>query len=112
MSDGRKTRLKETDLPLPEMPPQPPSAAQNPPDRPLTPEEIYLKRRDEVARQDHAEFSEYLQKKIERERGQQLQTVEAPEKPRPKLNRRSLLTWVAGTAAVGEAVTLGYPLVT
>src|SRR5262249_57060297 len=112
MSDGRKTKLKETEIPLPEMPPLPPGETQNAPEEPLTPEEIYLKRRDEVAQQDHAEFSEYLQKKMERERKQQLQTVEWPDKPRPTLNRRNLLTWVAGTAAVGEAVTLGYPLVT
>jgi hypothetical protein len=114
MSDGRKTKLKETaeDVHLPEMTPEAAPGADNAPDTPLTPEQIYLKRKAEVTQQDHAEFSEYLQKKIARERKQQLQPLDAPERPRPKLNRRSLLTWVAGTAAVGEAVTLGYPLVT
>src|SRR3954466_2807315 len=112
MSDACKPRMKEAaeDAPLPklEVENQPKRA----PDRPLSPEQSYLQRKAEVARQDHEIFSEYLQEKIAREQQQKVQFVEPPPKAPTKVNRRSLLTWVAGTAVVGEAVTLGYPMVT
>src|SRR5262245_21733986 len=94
MTDGRKATLKA--------------------EAPLRPEQTYLERKAEVTRRDHEEFSQYLQEKTERDRLQlqQLQPVKTPETPPSKLNRRSILTWVAGTAVVGEAVTLGYPLLT
>ena len=65
-----------------------------------------------MTQRDHEEFSQYLQQKTDRDRLQALQPVEAPERPPSRFNRRNLLALVAGTAVAGEAVTLGYPLVT
>ena len=110
MSDGRKTKLKEVHRPDMTLDAQ--SAGEGAPSPPLRPEQSYLKRKAEVTQHDHEEFSEYLQEKIARDRQQTLRPADAPQRPRSRLNRRSLLTWAAGTAVVGEAVTLGYPLVT
>jgi hypothetical protein len=69
-----------------------------------------------VAQQDNEQFSDYLRKKTARDEQEKTQAAPAPQaipvsQPGPKkLNRRSLLTWAAGTAVVGEAVTLGYPM--
>jgi hypothetical protein len=41
-----------------------------------------------------------------------VQVAEPPQRKPLKVNRRTILTWAAGTAAVGEAVTLGYPMIT
>ena len=66
-----------------------------------------------MTQQDNEAFSEYLQKKSARDEQQKQATRRsAAAQRRRKLNRRSLLTWAAGTAVVGEAVTLGYPMVT
>src|SRR5262249_51949104 len=81
------------------------------PETPLTAEQIYLKRKAEVAQQDNEDFSDYLREKTARDQQQAPQPAPAQTAPR-KLNRRSLLTWAAGTAVVGEAVTLGYPILT
>ena len=111
MSDARKPKMKEAaeDAPLPK-----PGLEDRPrpADRPLSPEQSYLQRKAEVTQQDHEVFSEYLQEKIAREQQQKVQLAEPPPKAPTKVNRRSLLTWAAGTAVVGEAVTLGYPMVT
>src|ERR1700682_4488843 len=95
MSDGRKAKLKEAAeaVHLPNMGPDVPSEAKSVPDMPLSPEQSYLKRKAEVTQQDHEEFSEYLQKKIARDRLQKLHPADAPERPPSKLDRRSLLTW-------------------
>src|SRR6516165_6905674 len=102
MSDGRKTKFKEPmqDVELPKL------------ETSLTAEEIYLKRKAEVAQQDNEDFSAYLREKAARDEQQAPQPAPAQTAPLPqtaprKLNRRSLLTWAAGTAVVGEAVTLG-----
>ena len=77
-----------------------------------SPERLYLKRKAEVTQQDNAEFSQYLQEKSARDERLKVQWAEPPAPPRSLLNRRNILTLAAGTAVVGEAVTLGYPLVT
>jgi len=112
MSDARKPKMREAaeDAPLPKLDVE--SQPKRAPDRPLSPEQSYLQRKAEVAQQDHEVFSEYLQEKIAREQQQKVQLAEPPPKAPTKVNRRSLLTWAAGTAVVGEAVTLGYPMVT
>src|SRR5262245_5149786 len=118
MSDGRKPKFKEPmrDVELPKMKLEVESEGK--PETPLTAEEIYLKRKAEVAQQDNEDFSDYLREKAARDQQQAPQPAPAPQTastpqtaPR-KLNRRSLLTWAAGTAVVGEAVTLGYPMLT
>src|SRR5262249_50639915 len=117
MSDGRKTKLKEPmqDVKLPKVKLEVESEAK--PETPLTAEQIYLKRKAEVAQQDNEGFSAYLREKAARDEQQTPQPAPAQTAPLPqtaprKLNRRSLLTWAAGTAVVGEAVTLGYPMLT
>ena len=118
MSDGRKTKFKEPmqDVELPKIKLEVESEAK--PETPLTAEQIYLKRKAEVAQQDNEDFSNYLREKAARDQQQEPssaptpQTAAAPQTAPRKLNRRSLLTWAAGTAVVGEAVTLGYPVLT
>src|SRR5260370_42486818 len=118
MSDGRKTKFKEPmqDIDLPKMKLEVESEAK--PETPLTAEQVYLKRQAEVAQQDNEDFSDYLREKASRDQQQAPQpeptpqTAPAPQTAPKKLNRRSLLTWAAGTAVVGEAVTLAYPLAT
>ncbi|MFL6824504.1 MAG: YncE family protein [Xanthobacteraceae bacterium] len=116
MSDGRKPKFKEPvqDLDLPQVKVELESEAK----APLTAEQIYLKRQAEVARQDNEAFSDYVRKKAARDEQEAAQAPAPPkaasvsERAPRKLNRRSLLTWAAGTAVVGEAVTLGYPILT
>src|SRR5262249_29480838 len=112
MSDGRKTKFKEPmqGVELPKMKLEVESEGK--PETPLTAEEIYLKRKAEVAQQDNEDFSDYLREKAARDQQQAPQPAPAPQTAPRKLNRRSLLTWAAGTAVVGEAVTLGYPMLT
>ena len=110
MSDGRKPKLKEQDADLPRM------KVELKEESPLTAEQIYLKRKAEVAQQDNERFSEYLREKAARDEAKTAQpppTAQPAARQRPgssKFNRRSVLTWAAGTAVVGEAVTLGYPM--
>jgi len=112
MSDGRKPKLKEQDADLPRM------KVELKEEPPLTAEQIYLKRKAEVAQQDNERFSEYLREKAARDEAKTAQpppTAQPAARQRPgssKFNRRSVLTWAAGTAVVGEAVTLGYPMLT
>ena len=112
MSDARKPKLKEAveDPAVPKVDLR--SEPQSAPDKPLTPEQLYLQRQSEVTQQDNAAFTEYLQEKRERDKRQTVQLADPPPRKPLKVNRRSLLTWAAGTAVVGEAVTLGYPMVT
>src|SRR5436189_1487527 len=112
MSDGRKPKLKQQDADLPRM------KVELKEEPPLTAEQIYLKRKAEVAQQDNERFSEYLREKAARDEAKTAQpppTAQPAARQRPgssKFNRRSVLTWAAGTAVVGEAVTLGYPMLT
>src|SRR6266516_3858093 len=112
MSDGRKTKYKDPmeDIALTKMKLEDEREAK--PETPLTAEQIYVKRKAEVAQQDNEDFSDYLREKASRDQQQAPQTAPAPPTAPRRLNRRSLLTWAAGTAVVGEAVTLGYPMLT
>ena len=65
-----------------------------------------------MTQQDHEEFSEYLQEKSARDQQQETRPADAPPVAPSKINRRSMLKWAAGTAVVGEAVALGYTMVT
>jgi len=112
MAEGRRTKLKEAMEGRPEMKVELPGEAPSAPEQPLTPEQLYLRRKAEVLQQDNEDFSRYLQEKKVRDEQQVAQPADAPQKTSAKLNRRSILTWAAGTAAVGEAVVLGYPMVT
>jgi phosphate starvation-inducible protein PhoH len=112
MSDARKPKFKQAaEEPVPpkvDLRSEPQSA----PDKPLGPEQVYLKRKAEVTQQDNEAFAEYLQEKRARDERQQVQVLDPPQRKPLKVNRRSLLTWAAGTAVVGEAATLGYPMLT
>jgi len=63
MSDGRKTKFKEPmqNVELAKMKLEVESEAK--PETPLTAEQIYLKRKAEVAQQDNADFSDFCGKK-------------------------------------------------
>ena len=104
MSDGRKTKFKEPirDVELPKMKLEVESEAK--PETPLTAEQIYLKRKAEVAQQDNEDFSDYLREKAARDQQQAPQPGPAPQTAPRKLNRRSLLTW----AAFASATALGF----
>src|SRR5205807_10271627 len=103
MSDGRKTKFKEPmeDIALPKMKLEVESEAK--PETPLTAEQIYVKRKAEVAQQDNEDFSDYLREKASRDQQQAQQpeptpqTAPAPLKATKRLNQRSLLTLAAGT---------------
>jgi len=109
MSDGRRTKTRECG--------QVPSIKLDVQSEPtskgaLTPEQSFLSRKAEVTQQDHAEFSAYLQEKNERDQRQQEPAPGSSPKPPSRINRRGLLKLVAGTAAAGEAVAVGYQMVT
>src|SRR5713226_8771838 len=82
------------------------------PDRPLSPEASYFKRKAEVTQQDHEEFLQYQQEKLRENEARQTPrpVAEAAKPVPPKVNRRNFLTEVASTAAVGEAAALGYTI--
>src|SRR6266852_507331 len=111
MTDGRRTKLRETGH-LPNMKLDVRSDAKSILDRPLSPEQNFLKRKTEVRQQDHEDFSAYVQEKSEREQQQKAPTTDAPQRALSRVNRRSVLKWAAGTAAAGEATALGYQMVT
>ena len=88
----------------------------------LSPEEHYLQRKMEVTQRDHEEFVLYsLRRKRSRDeqkRAEQSEPVQVAPAPADiagaapsKLDRRSFLTVVAGTAAVGEAAALGHMII-
>jgi hypothetical protein len=121
MSENRKTVTpvwKEPEENLPNFEIKAQNDSQHLSPSPLSPAERYLKRKIEVTEQDHQEFLAYLEAKRAREAENQKDesTSEQPAsvsvKFAPsKLDRRSFLTVVAGTAAVGEAAALGYTIV-
>ncbi|MGZ8323226.1 MAG: hypothetical protein ACXWVC_09090, partial [Rhodoplanes sp.] len=106
MFDGRKPKLRDdvegTD---PAVPGGGPTSA---PDGPLSPEQLYVKRKAEVLRQDNESFAQYVKEKQARDERQSVQLADPPERKPLNLNRRSLLGWGAGAVVVGEAVTIGY----
>ncbi len=78
---------------------------------PASPVERYLKRKAEVTAEDHGEFEEYLKEKARREPPDGVPAERpSPGQRKAKLNRRSALKLVAGTAVAGEAAALGYSL--
>ena len=85
----------------------------SPPDRPISAEENYIRRKSEVTQQDHEEFLRYQQEKARQQTEAQAlsQAADADRTKPAKVNRRNFLTVVAGTAAVGEAAALGYSIV-
>ena len=84
----------------------------NLPEKPLSAEDIYLKRKVEVTQQDYQEFLQYQQDKARQDEAGQAgrPAGDAAEPAPPKVNRRSFLTVVAGTAAVGEHAALAYTI--
>src|SRR5215831_12316195 len=74
------------------------------PDKTLSVEENYRRRKEEVTRQDHEEFLQYQQEKQRQQTAAQArsQAAGAAEAKPTNVNRRSFLTVVAGTAAIGE----------
>ena len=62
MSDGRKPKFKE-----PIDPPQLKVELEGESKAPLSPEQLYLKRQAEVARQDNQDFSDFQRKKAARD---------------------------------------------
>lgn len=109
MSDGRKPKLRDdvegTD---PAVPGGGPTSA---PDGPLSPEQLYVKRKAEVLRQDNESFAQYVKEKQARDERQSVQLADPPERKPLNLNRRSLLGWGAGAVVVGEAVTIGHQMI-
>src|SRR5215472_3003607 len=84
--------------------------AGNLPDKSISTEENYLRRKAEVTQQDYEEFLRYKEEKARQAEAAQAQRPVADEaRTKPtKVNRRNFLTVVAGTAAVGEAAALAY----
>ena len=81
------------------------------PDKPRSAEKNYLKRKAEVTRQDYEEFLQYQREKAQQDEARQApRPVEAPERASLNVDRRSFLTVVASTAAVGEAGVLAYTI--
>ena len=126
MSEPRKTIkpiLKEAteDQNLPKLQIEIQSDPKNLAETGLSPEEHYLQRKMEVTQRDHEEFVTYLEEKRSREeqkRAEQSEPVQVAPEPADiagaapsNLNRRSFLTVVAGTAAVGEAAALGHMII-
>src|SRR5262245_41449321 len=104
MAEGRKTKLKDQMEGRPEMKVELASEAPSAPEPQPTPEQLYLKRKAEVLQQDNDDFSRYLRERKARDEQEAAQPADAAQKTSAKLNRRSILTWAAGTAVVGEAV--------
>ncbi|MGH7785200.1 MAG: hypothetical protein ACREO5_15350, partial [Candidatus Binatia bacterium] len=119
MSETRKTAppvWKEPEEILPNFQVDTQNDPKNLNESPLSPTERYLKRKTEVTEQDHQEFLAYLEAKRAREEEKRIREsapkqVELADAAPSKLDRRSFLTVVAGTAAVGEAAALGYAIV-
>jgi hypothetical protein len=111
MADERRTKLREA-VHLPNMKLGVRSDAESLPDRPLSPEQNFLKRKTEVTQQDHEEFSTYVQEKSARDQQQKAPPTDVPQRAPLRVDRRSLLRWAAGSAAAGEAAALGYQMVT
>src|SRR5712691_4123742 len=103
MSDERRTKLREA-IHVPKIKMDVRSDAKDAPDRPLSPEQSFLRRKAEVTQQDHEQFSEYLQEKTARDQQQATRPADAPPVGPSRINRRSMLKWAAGTAVAGETV--------
>src|SRR5262245_28795607 len=110
MADERRTKFKDKTH-LPDLKLDAKDEASDPAKGSLTPVQNFLKRREEVTQKDQREFSEYVREKSARDRQQSAVPADS-SRVRSRLNRRSVLKWVAGTAAVGEGVALGYQMMT
>src|SRR5713226_1729080 len=110
MADERRTKLRES-VHLPNMKVEVRRGAKSMPDRPVSPEQSFLKRKTEVTQQDHEDFSAYVQEKSARDQRQKAPPSDAPQRMPSRVNRRSLLKWAAGSAAASEAVAIGYQMV-
>ena len=111
MADGRPTKPREAGH-LPNIKIDVRSDAKNMPERSVSPEQSFLKRKAEVTQQDCADFSAYVEEKSARDQQQKVPATDTPQSAPSTVNRRSLLKWAAGTAAAGEAGALGYQMVT
>jgi hypothetical protein len=116
MSEKRQSAAKkiiEKDIAQPKLEVDLGTEGSNLPDKVLSPEENYRRHKAEVTRRDHEEFLQYEQGKARQQMAAQAQrnsTGVAESKP-TKVDRRNLLSVIAGTAAIGEAAALGYSIV-
>ena len=111
MSDGRRTKLKEA-VHLPNMKLEVP-AAESTPDKPAqSGADLSQAQGGGDAAGPRGIFRLSAGKERARSAASGASRPTRLAAAPSKLNRRSLLKWAAGTAVVGEAVTLGYPMVT
>jgi len=110
MADERPTKLREASH-LPNLPQAARKNGGDVPDNSLGPVQNFLKRKEEVTQRDHDDFSAYVQEKSARDQ-QQKAPIEAPRREASRVNRRSMLKLVAGTAVGAEAAAYGYQMVT
>jgi thiocyanate desulfurase len=116
MSEKRQSatkKISEKDVTQPELGVDLRTEGSNLPDKALSPEENYRRRKTEVTRQDHEEFLRYQEEKERQQTAAESrpQATDAATTRRTNVNRRNFLTVVATTAAVGEAAALGYSIV-
>jgi hypothetical protein len=100
----RRAAVKQRASEFPEIKLEPKDASRSLPA--VSPVERFLERKAEVTDKDHEEFQDYLTEKEAR-----TTAVSAPEKPRSRVNRRTVLKVAAGTAVAGEAAALGYSMI-
>src|SRR6202048_5560511 len=106
MADERPTKVLEASH-LPNLPQGARKNGGDVPDNSLGPVQKFLKRKEEVTQRDHDDFSAYVQEKSARDQ-QQKAPIEAPRREASRVNRRSMLTLVAGTAGGARAAAYGY----
>jgi hypothetical protein len=104
---GRTAAVKEPAAELPEIEMDIEASGKGFPAK-RAPIENFLRRKAEVGEKDREEFQEYLNEKSKRASAA---ADAAPEKPKPWLNRRTVLRVAAGTAVAGEAAALGYSMI-
>ena len=110
MADERPTKLREASH-LPNLSQDARKNGGDMTDNSRGPVQNFLKRKEEVTQRDHDDFSAYVQEKSARDQ-QQKAPIEAPRREASRVNRRSMLKLVAGTAAGAEAAAYGYQTVT
>src|ERR1700730_13947437 len=103
MADERPTKLREASH-LPNLPQGARKNGGDVPDNSRGPVQNFLKRKEEVTQRDHDAFSAYVQEKSA--------PIGPPRREASRVNRRSMLKLVAGTAAGAEAAAYGYQMVT
>src|ERR1700737_2836831 len=110
MADERPTKLREASH-LPNLPHGARKNGGDMPDNSRGPVQNFLKRKEEVTQRDHDDFSAYVQEKSARDQKKR-PPIEPPRREASRVNRRSMLKLVAGTAAGAGAGAYGSPLVT